>query len=41
MSGFMGVSRLGKLVVAVHTFMILDLAAIALARFYQLVQRSI
>lgn len=41
MSGFMGVSRLGKLVVAVHSFMILDLGAIALARFYQLVQRSI
>jgi hypothetical protein len=41
MSGFHGVSRLGKLVVAVHSFMIVDLAAIALARFYQLVQRSI
>jgi hypothetical protein len=40
-SGFQGVSRLGKMVVAVHTFMIVDLAAIALARFYQLVQRSI
>jgi hypothetical protein len=40
-SGFHGVSRLGKLVVALHTFMIVDLAAIALARFYQLVQRSI
>lgn len=41
MSGFQGISRLGKLVVALHTFMIIDLAAIALARFYQLVQRSI
>jgi hypothetical protein len=41
MSGFHGVSRLGKLVVALHSFMIVALAAIALARFYQLVQRSI
>ncbi len=39
--GFLGVSRLGKLVVALHAFMIVDLAAIVLARFYQLVQRTI
>jgi hypothetical protein len=40
-SKFTGVSRLGKVLVAVHSFMVLDLAAIALARFYQLVQKSI
>ena len=40
-SGFIGVTRLGKLVVAMHSFMLIDLAAIALARFYQLVQRSL
>jgi hypothetical protein len=40
-SKFNGVSRLGKLLVAVHSLMVLDLAAIALARFYQLVQKSI
>jgi hypothetical protein len=40
-SKFTGVSRLGKLLVAVHSFMVLDLAAIALARFYQLLQKSI
>lgn len=41
MSMFQGVSRLGKSLVAVHSLMVLDLAAIALARFYQLVQKSI
>lgn len=40
-SRFNGVSRLGKTLVAVHSLMVLDLAAIALARFYQLVQKSI
>ncbi|MEB3301769.1 MAG: hypothetical protein VKN56_07335 [Cyanobacteriota bacterium] len=40
-SQFNGVSRLGKILVAVHSLMVLDLAAIALARFYQLVQKSI
>jgi hypothetical protein len=41
MSMFQGVSRLGKSLVAMHSLMVLDLAAIALARFYQLVQKSI
>jgi hypothetical protein len=40
-SKFNGVSRLGKLLVAIHSLMVLDLAAIALARFYQLVQQAI
>ncbi len=40
-SRFTGTSRLGKTLVAVHSLMVLDLAAIALARFYQLVQKSI
>ena len=40
-SKFTGISRLGKVLVAVHSLMVLDLAAIALARFYQLVQKSI
>lgn len=40
-SKFTGVSRLGKMLVAVHSLMMLDLAGIALARFYQLVQRSV
>jgi len=41
MSLFIGISRFGKVLVAVHSLMILDLAAIALARFYQLVQKSV
>lgn len=41
MSLFIGVSPFGKLLVAIHSLMILDLAAIALARFYQLVQKSV
>jgi hypothetical protein len=41
MSLFIGVSRFGKVLVALHSLMILDLAAIALARFYQLVQKSV
>lgn len=41
MSLFVGVSRFGQLLVAIHSLMILDLAAIALARFYQLVQKSV
>ncbi|MEB3239936.1 MAG: hypothetical protein VKM68_06930, partial [Cyanobacteriota bacterium] len=41
MSLFVGVSRFGKVLVGVHSLMILDLAAIALARFYQLVQKSV
>lgn len=41
MSLFVGVSRFGKALVGVHSLMILDLAAIALARFYQLVQKSV
>ena len=36
-----GVSKLGKIIVALHSFMLLDLGVIALARVYQLVQRSI
>lgn len=40
-SPFQGVNRLGKSVVALHSFMLLDLGVIALARVYQLVQRSI
>jgi len=36
-----GVSKLGKIVVALHSFILLDLGVIALARVYQLVQRSI
>jgi hypothetical protein len=40
-SRFNGISRLGKILVSVHSLMVLDLAAIALARFYQLVQKSI
>jgi hypothetical protein len=41
MSLFIGISRFGKVLVAMHSLMILDLAAIALARFYQLVQKSV
>jgi len=41
MSLFIGISRFGKALVGVHSLMILDLAAIALARFYQLVQKSV
>lgn len=41
MSLFIGISRFGKVLVALHSLMILDLAAIALARFYQLVQKSV
>ena len=40
-SGFEGVGPLGKILVAIHSLMVLDLAAIALARFYQLVQIAI
>jgi hypothetical protein len=40
-SEFTGISRLGTLLVALHSLMVLDLAAIALARFCQLVQKSI
>ena len=36
-----GVSKLGKIVVALHSFMLLDLGVIALARVYQLVQRAL
>ena len=41
MSLFIGISRFGKALVSLHSLMILDLAAIALARFYQLVQKSV
>lgn len=41
LSTFQGGSRLGKMLVAIHSFMVLDLAAIAVARFYQLVQKSL
>jgi hypothetical protein len=41
MSLFIGISRSGKVLVGLHSLMILDLAAIALARFYQLVQTSV
>ncbi|MEB3266005.1 MAG: hypothetical protein VKN13_05255 [Cyanobacteriota bacterium] len=40
-STFQGVTRLGKMMVAIHSFMLLDLTVIALARFYQLVQKTI
>jgi hypothetical protein len=38
---FVGVSKFGRTLVAIHSFMVFDLAGIALARFYQLVQQSI
>ena len=40
-STFMGVSKFGRILVTIHSFMVFDLAGIALARFYQLVQKSI
>ena len=36
-----GLSKLGKTLVAIHSFMLLDLGVIALARVYQLVQRAL
>jgi hypothetical protein len=36
---FSGLNRIGKILVAIHTFMVLDLIAVALGRFYQLVTR--
>ena len=38
---FQGISRLGKTMVALHSFMLVDLGVIAVARVYQLVQSSI
>lgn len=38
---FQGISKLGKTMVALHSFMLVDLGVIAVARVYQLVQRSI
>lgn len=40
-STFVGVSKFGRSLVTVHSFMVFDLAGIALARFYQLVQKSL
>jgi len=40
-STFVGISKFGRTLVAIHSFMVFDLAGIALARFYQLVQQSI
>jgi len=40
-STFVGVSKFGRSLVTIHSFMVFDLAGIALARFYQLVQNSI
>ena len=34
---FSGLNRIGRILVAIHTFMVLDLIAIAFGRFYQLV----
>ncbi len=36
-----GVSRRGKLLVVIHHVMVLDLLAIAVGRFYQLIQRTL
>ena len=38
---FVGVSKFGRTLVGIHSFMVFDLAGIALARFYQLVQKSL
>ena len=40
-SEVIGRSRNGRLLVAIHTFMVLDLIAVALGRFYQLITRVI
>ncbi len=40
-STFVGVSKFGRLLVMVHSFMVFDLTAIVLARFYQLIQESL
>jgi len=36
-----GLNRTGKILVAIHTFMVLDLIGVALGRFYQLITRMI
>ncbi|MEI6031299.1 MAG: hypothetical protein WCQ20_09065 [Synechococcaceae cyanobacterium ELA739] len=36
-----GLARTGKIPVAFHTFMVLDLIGLALGRFYQLITRMI
>ena len=36
-----GLIRTGKILVAIHTFMVLDLIGVALGRFYQLITRMI
>jgi hypothetical protein len=36
-----GINRTGKMLVAIHTFMVLDLIGVALGRFYQLITRMI
>jgi len=36
-----GLTRTGKILVAFHTFMVLDLVGLALGRFYQLITRMI
>jgi hypothetical protein len=36
-----GLARTGKILVAFHTFMVLDLIGLALGRFYQLITRMI
>jgi len=36
-----GLNRTGKILVAIHTFMVLDLIGVALGRFYQLITRMV
>ena len=40
-SEVIGKTRNGRMLVAVHTFMVLDLIAVALGRFYQLITKMI
>ena len=40
-SEVIGKTRNGRMLVAIHTFMVLDLIAVALGRFYQLIIKMI
>jgi hypothetical protein len=40
-SEVIGKTRNGRMLVAIHTFMVLDLIAVALGRFYQLITKMI
>jgi len=40
-SEVLGKTRNGRMLVAIHTFMVLDLIAVALGRFYQLIIKMI